>query len=149
MNKPIKAKNLPLFSIIDLDQLRREKHLEMCIRDRSKHRLKKLIQNANDSIVISHSADVSSYKKRNYYMVEMCIRDRLQAGYLHIQIHALLDAGISGTQSLDLCKTAGDVYKRQNRRCLAFLWFCVFLSINQLLNCKFQTLHLPTFSGVR
>ena len=25
MNKPIKAKNLPLFSIIDLDQLRREK----------------------------------------------------------------------------------------------------------------------------
>ena len=28
MNKPIKAKNLPLFSIIDLDQLRREKHLE-------------------------------------------------------------------------------------------------------------------------
>ena len=36
--------------------------------DRSRHRLKKLIQNANDSIVISHSADVSSYKKRNYYM---------------------------------------------------------------------------------
>ena len=34
--------------------------------DQSKHRLKKLIQNANDSIVISHSADVSSYKKRNY-----------------------------------------------------------------------------------
>ena len=33
-------------------------------------RLKKLIQNANDSIVISHSADVSSYKKRNYYMVD-------------------------------------------------------------------------------
>nr|WP_243036715.1 SLOG family protein [Clostridium sp. AM32-2] len=31
--------------------------------DQSKHRLKKLIQNANDSIVISHSADVSSYKK--------------------------------------------------------------------------------------
>ena len=29
-----------------------------------------LIQNANDSIVISHSADVSSYKKRNYYMVD-------------------------------------------------------------------------------
>ena len=28
------------------------------------------IQNANDSIVISHSADVSSYKKRNYYMVD-------------------------------------------------------------------------------
>ena len=28
MNEPIKAKNLPLFSIIDLDQLRREKHLE-------------------------------------------------------------------------------------------------------------------------
>ena len=28
MDKPIKAKNLPLFSIIDLDQLRREKHLE-------------------------------------------------------------------------------------------------------------------------
>ena len=28
MNKPIKAKNLPLFSIIDLNQLRREKHLE-------------------------------------------------------------------------------------------------------------------------
>ena len=28
MNKPIKAKNLPLFSIIDLDQLRRENHLE-------------------------------------------------------------------------------------------------------------------------
>ena len=54
---------------------------EMCIRDRdqSKHRLKKLIQNANDSIVISHSADVSSYKKRNYYMVEMCIRDRSTA----------------------------------------------------------------------
>ena len=24
MNEPIKAKNLPLFSIIDLDQLRRE-----------------------------------------------------------------------------------------------------------------------------
>ena len=38
--------------------------------DQSKHRLKKLIQNANDSIVISHSADVSSYKKRNYYMVD-------------------------------------------------------------------------------
>ncbi len=32
--------------------------------------MKKLIQNANDSIVISHSADVSSYKKRNYYMVD-------------------------------------------------------------------------------
>ena len=32
--------------------------------DQSRHRLKKLIQNANDSIVISHSADVSSYKKR-------------------------------------------------------------------------------------
>ena len=31
--------------------------------DQSRHRLKKLIQNANDSIVISHSADVSSYKK--------------------------------------------------------------------------------------
>ena len=31
--------------------------------DQSKHRLKKLIQNSNDSIVISHSADVSSYKK--------------------------------------------------------------------------------------
>ena len=28
MNKPIKAKNLPLFSIIDLNQLRRENHLE-------------------------------------------------------------------------------------------------------------------------
>ena len=28
MNKPIKAKNLPLFPIIDLDQLRRENHLE-------------------------------------------------------------------------------------------------------------------------
>ena len=52
----------------------------MCIRDsigydskwldQSRHRLKKLIQNANDSIVISHSADVSSYKKRNYYMVD-------------------------------------------------------------------------------
>ena len=28
MNKPIKARNLPLFSIIDLDQPRREKHLE-------------------------------------------------------------------------------------------------------------------------
>ena len=28
MNEPIKAKNLPLFSIIHLDQLRREKHLE-------------------------------------------------------------------------------------------------------------------------
>ena len=28
MNKSLKAKNLPLFSIIDLDQLRREKHLE-------------------------------------------------------------------------------------------------------------------------
>ena len=28
MNKPIKTKNLPLFSIIDLDQLRRENHLE-------------------------------------------------------------------------------------------------------------------------
>ena len=28
MNKPMKAKNLPLFSIIDLDQLRRETHLE-------------------------------------------------------------------------------------------------------------------------
>ena len=28
MNEPIKAKNLPLFSIIDLDQLRRENHLE-------------------------------------------------------------------------------------------------------------------------
>ena len=27
-SKPIKAKNLPLFSIIDLDQLRREKQLE-------------------------------------------------------------------------------------------------------------------------
>ena len=39
-------------------------------RDQSRHRLKKLIQNANDSIVISHSADVSSYKKRNYYMVD-------------------------------------------------------------------------------
>ena len=26
MNKPIKAKNLPLFSIIDLNQLRRENH---------------------------------------------------------------------------------------------------------------------------
>ena len=38
--------------------------------DQSKHRLKKLIQNSNDSIVISHSADVSSYKKRNYYMVD-------------------------------------------------------------------------------
>ena len=38
--------------------------------DQSRHRLKKLIQNANDSIVISHSADVSSYKKRNYYMVD-------------------------------------------------------------------------------
>ena len=38
--------------------------------DQSKHRLKKLIQNANDSIVISHSANVSSYKKRNYYMVD-------------------------------------------------------------------------------
>ena len=39
--------------------------------DQSRHRLKKLIQNANDSIVISHSADVSSYKKRNYYMAIM------------------------------------------------------------------------------
>ena len=38
--------------------------------DQSRYRLKKLIQNANDSIVISHSADVSSYKKRNYYMVD-------------------------------------------------------------------------------
>lgn len=38
--------------------------------DQSRHRLKKLIQNANDSIVISYSADVSSYKKRNYYMVD-------------------------------------------------------------------------------
>ena len=38
--------------------------------DQSRHRLKKLIQNANDSIVISHSADVSGYKKRNYYMVD-------------------------------------------------------------------------------
>lgn len=38
--------------------------------DQSRHRLKKLIQNANDSIVISHPADVSSYKKRNYYMVD-------------------------------------------------------------------------------
>ena len=28
MNKPIKAKNLPLFPIIDLDQLRRENHLD-------------------------------------------------------------------------------------------------------------------------
>ena len=28
MNKPIIAKNLPLFSIIDLNQLRRENHLE-------------------------------------------------------------------------------------------------------------------------
>ena len=28
MNKPIKAKNLPLFSIIDLDQLRRENLLD-------------------------------------------------------------------------------------------------------------------------
>ena len=28
MNKPIKAKNLPLFPIIDLDQLRRENRLE-------------------------------------------------------------------------------------------------------------------------
>ena len=28
MNKSLKAKNLPLFSIIDLDQLRRENHLE-------------------------------------------------------------------------------------------------------------------------
>ena len=38
--------------------------------DQSRHRLKKLIQNSNDSIVISHSEDVSSYKKRNYYMVD-------------------------------------------------------------------------------
>ena len=38
--------------------------------DQSRHRLKKLIQNSTDSIVISHSADVSSYKKRNYYMVD-------------------------------------------------------------------------------
>ena len=28
MNKPIKGKNLPLFPIIDLDQLRRENRLE-------------------------------------------------------------------------------------------------------------------------
>ena len=28
MNKSLKAKNLPLFSIIDLDQLRRENHLK-------------------------------------------------------------------------------------------------------------------------
>ena len=28
MNKSLKAKNLPLFSIIDLDQLRRENHLD-------------------------------------------------------------------------------------------------------------------------
>ena len=28
MNQPIKAKNLPLFSIMDLDELRRETHLE-------------------------------------------------------------------------------------------------------------------------
>ena len=28
MNNSLKAKNLPLFSIIDLDQLRRENHLE-------------------------------------------------------------------------------------------------------------------------
>ena len=28
MNKPIKAQNLPLFSIVDLDQLRRKNHLE-------------------------------------------------------------------------------------------------------------------------
>ena len=40
--------------------------------DQSKHRLKKLIQNANDSIVISHSADVSSYKKRCLtYQIQM------------------------------------------------------------------------------
>lgn len=31
--------------------------------DQSRERLKKLIQNATDSIVISHSEDVSSYKK--------------------------------------------------------------------------------------
>ena len=29
MNKSLKAKNLPLFSIIDLDQLRRENHLHL------------------------------------------------------------------------------------------------------------------------
>ena len=28
MNKPIKAKNLPMIPIIDLDQLRRENHQE-------------------------------------------------------------------------------------------------------------------------
>ena len=32
---------------------------------------------------------------------------QLQAGYLHIQIHALFDTWVSGTQSLDLCKTEG------------------------------------------
>ena len=32
---------------------------------------------------------------------------QLQAGYLHIQIHTLFDTGVSGTQSLNLCKTEG------------------------------------------
>ena len=40
--------------------------------DQSKHRLKKLIQNANDSIVISHSADVSSYKKKELLYGRSC-----------------------------------------------------------------------------
>lgn len=40
--------------------------------DQSRHRLKKLIQNANDSIVISHSADVSSYKKKELLYGRSC-----------------------------------------------------------------------------
>ena len=40
--------------------------------DQSRHRLKKLIQNANDSIVISHSADVSSYKKKKLLYGRSC-----------------------------------------------------------------------------
>lgn len=38
--------------------------------DQSRERLKKLIQKATGSIVVSQSSDASSYKKRNCYMAD-------------------------------------------------------------------------------
>ena len=75
--------------------------------DQSRHRLKKLIQNANDSIVISHSADVSSYKKRNYYMV-----DHAAVSYTHLDVykrqtkHGETDAYWLSDQANFSCKVA-------------------------------------------
>ena len=101
MNQPIKAKNLPLFSIMDLDELRRETHLEDAVLsdfsvgwDQKIHLLFKQTAELQDKITAKTPADYTVVElKMDWTGGEILDMAVFPLGRLKFQFHYLRAIG--------------------------------------------------------